>query len=102
VDTVEPFLAEYVLQNTVASCQRLVRAEGLEPPQLSSLEPKSSASTNSATPASSIMLAAMPDHNAEKCQRIRAAIMLQVIGIDHVNDFGQNLSNIPATGAAGL
>src|SRR4051812_11628037 len=29
----------------------LVRAEGLEPPQLSSLEPKSSASTNSATPA---------------------------------------------------
>src|SRR6185436_12819633 len=36
-------------------CQRLVRAEGLEPPQLSSLEPKSSASTSSATPASSIM-----------------------------------------------
>jgi hypothetical protein len=29
----------------------LVRAEGLEPPQLSSLEPKSSASTSSATPA---------------------------------------------------
>jgi hypothetical protein len=29
----------------------LVRAEGLEPPRLSSLEPKSSASTNSATPA---------------------------------------------------
>jgi hypothetical protein len=35
--------------------KRLVRAEGLEPPQLSSLEPKSSASTSSATPASSIM-----------------------------------------------
>jgi hypothetical protein len=35
--------------------ERLVRAEGLEPPQLSSLEPKSSASTNSATPADSIM-----------------------------------------------
>src|SRR6201990_3222186 len=33
-------------------CKRLVRAEGLEPPQLSSLEPKSSASTSSATPAS--------------------------------------------------
>ncbi len=33
----------------------VVRAEGLEPPQLSSLEPKSSASTNSATPAKSIM-----------------------------------------------
>ena len=32
-------------------CKRLVRAEGLEPPQLSSLEPKSSASTSSATPA---------------------------------------------------
>src|SRR5439155_8649150 len=30
----------------------LVRAEGLEPPRLSSLEPKSSASTSSATPAS--------------------------------------------------
>jgi hypothetical protein len=29
----------------------LVRAEGLEPPQLSSLEPKPSASTSSATPA---------------------------------------------------
>src|SRR5258708_7548485 len=36
----------------VAACKgRVVRAEGLEPPQLSSLEPKSSASTNSATPA---------------------------------------------------
>src|SRR4051794_14815327 len=34
--------------------ERLVRAEGLEPPQLSSLEPKSSASTSSATPADSI------------------------------------------------
>jgi hypothetical protein len=33
----------------------MVRAEGLEPPQLSSLEPKSSASTSSATPADSIM-----------------------------------------------
>src|SRR5579859_2835313 len=29
----------------------LVRAKGLEPPRLASLEPKSSASTNSATPA---------------------------------------------------
>jgi hypothetical protein len=29
----------------------LVRAEGLEPPRLSSREPKSRASTNSATPA---------------------------------------------------
>src|ERR1700744_896653 len=35
-------------------CRRLVGAEGLEPPQLSSLEPKSSASTSSATPADSI------------------------------------------------
>src|SRR4051794_23523616 len=34
------------------SCERsLVRAKGLEPPQLAPLEPKSSASTNSATPA---------------------------------------------------
>src|SRR4249920_3110614 len=42
-------------------CRRLVRAEGLEPPQLSSLEPKSSASTSSATPADSIIgPAAMP------------------------------------------
>ena len=29
----------------------MVRVEGLEPPQLASLDPKSSASTNSATPA---------------------------------------------------
>jgi hypothetical protein len=39
----------------VKRCVRLVRAEGLEPPQLSSLEPKSSASTNSAMPAKNIM-----------------------------------------------
>ena len=32
--------------------QCMVRAKGLEPPRLASLEPKSSASTNSATPAS--------------------------------------------------
>jgi hypothetical protein len=30
----------------------MVRVEGLEPPRLAALEPKSSASTNSATPAS--------------------------------------------------
>jgi hypothetical protein len=35
----------------VMRMREVVRAEGLEPPQLSSLEPKSSASTNSATPA---------------------------------------------------
>ena len=34
-----------------AAAKALVRAEGLEPPRLSSLEPKSSASTSSATPA---------------------------------------------------
>src|ERR1700680_3857813 len=39
----------------VSASPRMVRAEGLEPPQLSSLEPKSSASTSSATPADSIM-----------------------------------------------
>jgi hypothetical protein len=32
----------------------LVRAEGFEPPRFASLEPKSSASTNSATPAAPI------------------------------------------------
>ncbi len=32
----------------------MVRAKGLEPPRLASLEPKSSASTNSATPASAL------------------------------------------------
>ena len=39
----------------VSADTKMVRAEGLEPPQLSSLEPKSSASTSSATPADSIM-----------------------------------------------
>ena len=33
------------------SCSQMVRAEGLEPPRLSPLVPKTSASTNSATPA---------------------------------------------------
>ena len=32
-------------------CSQMVRAEGLEPPRLSPLVPKTSASTNSATPA---------------------------------------------------
>jgi hypothetical protein len=41
----------FVIPGANALDQRLVRAEGLEPPQLSSLEPKSSASTSSATPA---------------------------------------------------
>jgi hypothetical protein len=40
-----------VIPGANALRKRLVRAEGLEPPQLSSLEPKSSASTSSATPA---------------------------------------------------
>jgi hypothetical protein len=35
----------------IANGGMMVRAEGLEPPQLAPLEPKSSASTNSATPA---------------------------------------------------
>src|SRR5436190_13015249 len=39
------------IRHANAWIERLVRAEGLEPPQLSSLEPKSSASTSSATPA---------------------------------------------------
>ena len=52
---------EQVLQQSSCKrCRRLVRAEGIEPPQLSSLEPKSSASTSSATPAGSISPAAMP------------------------------------------
>ena len=36
---------------TVGRAPEMVRAEGFEPPRLASLEPKSSASTNSATPA---------------------------------------------------
>src|SRR5215470_16816670 len=43
-------------------CQAgVVRAEGFEPPRLSSLEPKSSASTNSATPAGRLILQREPD-----------------------------------------
>ena len=34
-----------------------VRVEGLEPPRLAALDPKSSASTNSATPASAVLYA---------------------------------------------
>jgi hypothetical protein len=37
------------------SDRTVVRAKGLEPPRLASLEPKSSASTNSATPADAIL-----------------------------------------------
>ena len=50
-----PLRRQVLQQSSCKRCQRLVRAEGLEPPQLSSLEPKSSASTSSATPADSIM-----------------------------------------------
>ena len=50
-----PLRKQVLQQSSCKRCQRLVRAEGLEPPQLSSLEPKSSASTSSATPADSIM-----------------------------------------------
>src|SRR5262249_50361806 len=38
----------------------MVRAEGLEPPRLSPLEPKSSASTNSATPARPLSVNSIP------------------------------------------
>src|SRR5580704_6369252 len=48
-------LANRTRGEVVSASPGMVRAEGLEPPQLSSLEPKSSASTNSATPANSIM-----------------------------------------------
>src|SRR3954452_20648690 len=53
-------LRKQVQQSSCKRCQRLVRAEGLEPPQLSSLEPKSSASTSSATPADSIIVGRDP------------------------------------------
>ena len=51
-----PLWRQVLQQSSCKRCQRLVRAEGLEPPQLSSLEPKSSASTSSATPADSIIV----------------------------------------------
>jgi hypothetical protein len=44
-------MLEYGRARKSLSCLIVVRAEGLEPPRLSPLEPKSSASTNSATPA---------------------------------------------------
>ena len=63
-------------QGPAAVTQDLVRAEGLEPPQLSSLEPKSSASTNSATPAKRApCLAAMPRAAIYNMCRRLAAIL---------------------------
>src|SRR3954447_1378647 len=53
-------LRKQIQQSSCKRCQRLVRAEGLEPPQLSSLEPKSSASPSSATPADSIIVGRDP------------------------------------------
>jgi hypothetical protein len=81
----------------------MVRAEGLEPPQLSSLEPKSSASTNSATPADASCLAAMPNMIAEKCEAVFGRpIMLQINGIDDVYEFECLMQIINVIVAAGL
>ena len=44
-------LADCLLAHNRAAICQMVRAEGLEPPRLSPLVPKTSASTNSATPA---------------------------------------------------
>jgi hypothetical protein len=84
-------LSEHVVPQFVMRkrWRRLVRAEGLEPPQLSSLEPKSSASTSSATPAECIMSGRDASGMIpESARRFSDAIMLQVIEIDHLHDFG--------------
>ena len=85
-------------------CRRLVRAEGLEPPQLSSLEPKSSASTSSATPADSIMSGRKsPSMIAEKSEAVFGRpTMLQVNGIDQVYDLDAVIQIMNLIGAAGL
>jgi hypothetical protein len=82
-------------------CQRVVRAEGLEPPRLSSLEPKSSASTSSATPARIASCpAAMPGQDSRS--GFRAAIMLQVDEIDQLYDVDGFIRIIKLIVAAGL
>src|SRR5215471_10760996 len=70
----------------------LVRAEGLEPPRLSSREPKSRASTSSATPASAIAdlrcgraarLISWPKHAAhDKNRRRREPSQLRILGAE--------------------
>ena len=89
-DIVLNFARQTPRASKIPDAKRLVRAEGLEPPQLSSLEPKSSASTSSATPAS--LASSRP-----RCQSMtpkmrsgfRAAVMLQVNGIDQVCDLAK-------------
>ena len=83
-----PLRQQVLQQSSCKRRQRLVRAEGLEPPQLSSLEPKSSASTNSATPADQHHVRPQcPGMIAEKCEAVFGRpIMLQVNGINRVYD----------------
>ncbi len=52
----------------------MVRAEGFEPPRLASLEPKSSASTNSATPAAARRSAALYNMVRAPCQRHKRVV----------------------------
>ena len=76
------------------SDKRLVRAEGLEPPQLSSLEPKSSASTSSATPAEvhpgpAAMPRAAAYNMSLSVRSKKMALLLPPRNVPHRLDIGQ-------------
>src|SRR5271167_2380166 len=58
---------------------RVVRAEGFEPPRLASLEPKSSASTNSATPAAASLAAGIYITDRARGQRLQIACAMDGI-----------------------
>src|SRR5215813_6262006 len=84
--------------------RRMVRAEGFEPPRLASLEPKSSASTNSATPAEGSAAAARRGlyHAVPRAHHknggAESALLPEQVPIDRGQRFAQVLRYHPRSG----